>query len=199
MPDFHTTENLSDAEVLRLIQEIKQGDRQAFDHLVCSYRGLVYSIAWQSTHNVEDALDLTQEIFIRVYKALPSFHGKSKFTTWLHRIALNSTVDYNRRMKNRIRLISTDDPETKENSYNFTPSDALGQRETVYRKQLKQHITESLELLSSRQKEVFILRYYHDLDIKRIAEITKCSESSVKSHLLRAQIRLRELLGGIDY
>lgn len=197
--NLHQEDILSEAEVRRLVQEAQCGSRHAFDDLVAAYRGLIYNIAWQSTRNTDDALDLTQEIFIRVFKALKSYHGNSKFTTWLHRIALNVCVDHNRTMKRYQQTMSIDELDEKQFGVLTVPIHTTNQRDRVYQNQIKKRIIESLELLSARQKEVFILRYYHDLDLKRIAEVTKCSESSVKSHLLRAQLRLRELLGGLDY
>ncbi len=181
--------------ILGLVQAARNGQSDAFDEIVFRYRDQVYAAAWQLTRNNDDAMDITQEAFMRAYSALGSYKGRSRFATWLHRVVLNTGIDYIRREKKH-RHESTDqtDPETGKPSGGPESSVAASQREHVYEKELQKQVLVALDDLSTRQRQVFVLRYYHDLDTKETAKVLKCTEGAVKRHLFRAQSRLRELL-----
>ena len=183
--------------VLALVRQAQAGNRDAFDELVFLYRDQVYAAAWQLTRNTDDALDVTQEVFLRAYRALSSFKGK--FSTWLHRIVLNTSVDYVRRERRHRRNVSeTEFEQGEEGQPGGTPSSDAAchpeQRERIYAAELQRRVNLALADLSGRQREVFLLRYVQDLNLKEIAEAIRCSEGAVKRHLHRAQLRLKELL-----
>lgn len=185
--------------VLALVRQAQAGNRDAFDELVFLHRDQVYAAAWQLTRNTDDALDVTQEVFLRAFRALPSFKGQSKFSTWLHRIVLNTSVDYVRRERRHRKNVSETEFEPGEDGQpgRTPPPDAASpaeQRERVYAAELQRRVNLALADLSGRQREVFLLRYMQDLNLKEIAEAIRCSEGAVKRHLHRAQLRLRELL-----
>lgn len=183
------------SEIRHLVELAQSGHHDAFEDLVFRYRDQVYATAWHLTHNAEDSLDVTQEVFIRAYRALSSYRGNSRFGTWLHRIALNTGIDYIRREK-RHRHATTDDI-TKADDSGREAADSSSsptQRDQVYEAELQRQVMAALDQLSPRQKQVFILRYYHELDTKETASVLKCTEGAVKRHLFRAQKRLRELL-----
>lgn len=183
-----------ESHILGLVQAARDGQRDAFDEIVFHYREQVYAAAWQLTRNHEDAMDVTQEAFLRAYGALGSYKGRSRFSTWLHRVVLNTGIDYIRRER-RHRHESTDqeDIAAGHNLKHETPIPAT-QRDQVYEAELQKQILLALDQLSSRQRQVFVLRYYHELDTKETAKVLKCTEGAVKRHLFRAQSRLRELL-----
>jgi RNA polymerase sigma-70 factor (ECF subfamily) len=181
-----------------LVAGAVKGNRESFDELVLMYRDQVYSAAWRLTHNPDDALDVTQEVFLRAYRAVHSYKGQSRFSTWLYRITLNASVDYLRRERRHDHL--------RDNSYDSEENSQLKlaeerveatQFDTAYLHQLQEHLTLALNKLSGRQKQVFMLRYYNELELREIAEVLNCSQGSVKRHLFRAQARLRELMRDI--
>ncbi len=185
-----------DYDVTQLVERAKAGSREAFDEIVFLYREQAYAAAWQVTRNADDALDVTQEAFLRAFKALSSFRGRSKFSTWLHRIVLNTCVDHLRREKKHKNNISmTPSPDDGENNARV-PEGMVDpvQRDRVYQQQIQSAVREALTQVSGRQRDVFMLRYYQDLELKEIAEVLRCSEGAVKRHLHRCHQRLRELL-----
>lgn len=185
-------------EVRQLVELALAGRQDAFEDLVFRYREQVYATARQLTHNTEDALDVTQEAFIRAYCALSSYKGRSRFSTWLHRIVLNTGIDYIRREK-RHRHVSTDErtDSGEERHQPLEDSVDASQRDHIYDRELQRQVLSALDELSVRQKQVFMLRYFHELDTKETASVLKCTEGSVKRHLFRAQNRLRELLSDL--
>lgn len=187
-----------DSEILRLVQLARAGQQDAFEDLVFRFRDQVYSTAWHLTRNTEDALDVTQEAFIRAFNALNSYKGRSRFSTWLHRIVLNTGIDYVRR-EARHRHISTDEPSESDDSARIWVEKSIDatQREKVYETELHSQVLAALKELSARQRQVFFLRYFHGLDARETAGVLKCTQGSVKRHLFRAQIRLRELLSDL--
>lgn len=193
-----------DAPILAAIREVLAGNLNAFDEIVYLYRDQVFGIAWNLTHDTEDALDITQEVFLRAYRALRSYRGNARFSTWLHRIALNTTMDYLRRESRqwRRRVTEPHDPQQAQDAA-FNPLEhgrvsAEQGAATLQRKERQRRVMEAIHQLSARQKRVILLRYYHDLTLSEIAKVMKCSEGAVKRHLFRAQTRLRLLLKDVQ-
>jgi RNA polymerase sigma-70 factor, ECF subfamily len=182
--------------LLPVVEDVLRGNRDAFEEIVFLYRNQVYAAAWQLTRNSDDAMDVTQEVFIRAYRSLSSFKGNAKFSTWLHRIALNTSIDYIRRRKRHIQGKVDHEAVNDEGQPMEVPEAVVpeSQRQAVYARELQCHVREALEHLSLKQRQVFLLRYYNDLSLKEVAADLRCSEGAVKRHLYRAQVRLKELL-----
>ena len=149
-------------------REILRGDKERFEEIVERFRMYVYQIAWKMTTNYDDAMDITQEVFLRVYRALSSWKGRSKFSTWLHRIAVNTTIDYLRRnsryaktfVEGQEREDSEDlDRKLREGVTHETPSRALELKE------LRCAIYSAVVKLPGRQRKCFVLRHYYGLPI----------------------------------
>jgi RNA polymerase sigma-70 factor (ECF subfamily) len=181
-----------------ITREIVSGNTERFEEIVERFRMHVYQMAWKVTANYDDALDITQEVFLRTYRALSAWKGQSKFSTWLHRIALNTTIDYLRRNKRHVQALVRPAEEENENRdrklqegvTHETPARALELKE------LRCAIYSAVVKLPSRQRKSFVLRHYYGLPIKEIAEILRCSEGTIKRHLYRAIQRMRTLLKG---
>lgn len=192
---------MAEHDVLPLVQRTLAGNREAFDELVFLYRDQVYATAWQMTRNADDAMDVSQEVFLRAFRALASYKGRARFSTWLHRIVLNTCIDHIRREKRHWGNISMSDASDEGHDEGLGPppesSVDATQRESVYHKQIQARVLNALKQISGRQRDVFVLRYYQDLELKEIAEVLKCSEGAVKRHLHRAQMRLRDILRDI--
>jgi RNA polymerase sigma-70 factor (ECF subfamily) len=194
-------ENTRDPEprVLPIVRDVLAGNREAFDEIVFLYSDQVYATAWQLTRNADDAMDVTQEVFLRVFRALGSFKGTARFSTWLHRIVLNTCVDFVRREKrHRQGRVDPDEREEDgEQDRDLDRSTPGTQRETAQFHELQASVVGALGKLSAKQRQVFLLRYYNELSLKEIAEVLRCSVGAIKRHLYRAQVRLSELLKDI--
>lgn len=180
--------------VAAIIREVLGGNRDAFEELVFLYRDQVYMAAWQLTRNTDDAMDVSQEVFVRVYRALSSFKGNAKFSTWLHRIVLNTCVDYVRRQKRHWDVEPKADSSSEDEVPPIEPSVEPNQRELVYQREVQRKVLAALDKISARQRQVFLLRYYNELNLKEIAGVLRCTEGAIKRHLFRAQERLRIIL-----
>jgi RNA polymerase sigma-70 factor (ECF subfamily) len=183
-------------DVMPIIRDVLAGKTEAFDEIVFLYRNQVHSAAWQLTRNADDAMDVAQEVFLRVYRALSSYKGQSRFSTWLHRIVLNTSIDYLRRQR-RHEHGRMEAP--TENGVSAPPSPLEGvtaerQRDAVFYHEIQRHVARALGKISAKQRQVFLLRYYSELSIREIASVLRCTEGAVKRHLYRAQERLRVLL-----
>jgi len=175
------------------VKRFKSGDTSAFDELVLKYQNRIYELAYNFTHHVDDAFDLSQEIFLRVFKALKNFKGESTFYTWLYRIAKNACIDYTRKRKRYQNIALEDD--TSANKQNLHPGLSNNMPDKhAEQKELEVEISKAIEQLSPRQKQVFVLRHYEDLALKEIAEELGLRIGSVKAHLFNATRTLRKLL-----
>jgi RNA polymerase sigma-70 factor (ECF subfamily) len=176
-----------------LVKKFKSGDKRAFDELVLKYQQRIYELAYNFTHHVDDAFDLSQEIFLRVFKALDNFKGESAFYTWLYRIAKNACIDYTRKRK-RYQNVTLEDGILfdRQNWCKVVSNDMPDKH--AERKELEIEISKAIEQLPPRQKQVFILRHYEGLALKEIAEKLGLRIGSVKAHLFNATHTLRKLL-----
>jgi len=191
---------LQDRKVREAIEAVLAGQKDRFDDIVAIIGGQVHAVAWRLTQNADDALDVSQEALLRIYKALPAWKGRCKFSTWVHRVVLNTSVDYLRRQskhyRGRVEVASPTqekdepyEPQEWEGVTHYTPADA------VERSEVRRRILQALELLSAQQRKCFLLRHFQDLSVREVADALGTTEGTVKRHLFRACRRLRELLG----
>lgn len=172
---------------------ILAGQKERFEEIVDLFRQRVYNIAWRTCQNQDDAFDVSQEVFLRAYNALKSWHGRARFSTWLHRIAINASIDFIRRQsKHRNHTESVDEmaPErVAAIEARRTPHDEP--RRQAYTKELRAEIYAAVRKLPVQQQRCFVLRHYHECPLREIASILHISEGAVKRHLHRAARRLR--------
>ncbi len=182
--------------VAAIVRDVLGGNEGAFEELVFLYRDQVHATAWQVTRDPDDAMDVAQEVFVRVYRALGSFRGNARFSTWLHRIILNTCMDYLRREKRHRqgRVDMEGETEEGEKPRRIEAVSQPRQRDEASRHEVQARVLTALKQISTRQREVFLLRYYNDLSVEEIGEVLRCSAGSVKRHLFRAQERLKDLL-----
>jgi len=182
-----------DDKDLAIVERFQSGDSSAFDDLMRKYKGKILTYVHRSVRNWEDTDDLAQEIFIKVFQALPRWEPRAKFSTWLYKIAHNVCVDYHRAKSRNVSSYSIDDEEI---IYGMPSADDIySDPETaVIEKETGKMIQEALEQLSDRQRTVFVLYHYEGLKIKEIAEVLGLAEGTVKIHQHRAMEKLRELL-----
>ena len=172
----------------------------AFEQLVYRYDRQVLSMAENYARNGEDAKDIYQEVFIRVYRALPRFEFRSKFSTWLHRIVINTCLTHKGRQKDHL-MDSLDERRAGMDGDSYALSDVLASDMSTDTKarnsEISRHLQRALNELSPRQKMVFTLRHYHGLKLKEIASMMTCAEGTVKKYLFTATERMREQLKGV--
>lgn len=176
-----------------LVAEFQRGNQAAFDELVNRYKKRVYGIAYRMTNNHEDALDLSQEAFIRVYKSISKFKGRSNFHTWLYRITVNLCINHLRN-QSRQRHLPFDERIEVAGGRGLVSEWWSNPRKALENKELQQDLTAAIDSLPPRQRTVFVLRQLEGLSHKEIAAILKCSVGGVKANLFQALRKLRDRL-----
>jgi RNA polymerase sigma-70 factor, ECF subfamily len=183
-----------------LIIQAQKGDQNAFEELVYRYDRNVLSIAMKYAINEDDAKDLYQEVFIRVYRGLKRFRFQSEFSTWLFRITTNVCLTYKSRNKEHLRVSINKSYEDDENE--FTAKEELvyegsSPEEITMGTDLGEIVNTAVESLSPKQKMTFILKHYEGYKIREIAEIMNCKEGTVKKYLFDAIKNLRKKLSPV--
>lgn len=188
---------LSDTD---LIIQAQKGDQNAFEELVYRYDRSVLSITIKYANNEDDAKDLYQEVFIRVYRGLRSFRFQSEFSTWLFRITTNVCLTYKSRSKEHLRVSIDKDYDEEENEYSTTKElvyDGSSPEEISSGANLGDIVNAAVESLSPKQKMTFVLKHYEGYKIREIAEMLNCKEGTVKKYLFDATKNLRKKLSPV--
>ena len=180
-------------EDLDLIQEYLNGNRESFDSLVDIYIKSIFNFSYRLIGNKKDAEDVTQDIFLKVWKNIKKFDTEKSFKTWIFSIAKNTCIDYLRKKKD-VPMSYFDD----ENGGNFIEdnleTEEQNAEEKIVLKENKKLIDESLKELSITQKEIVVMKYVNDLSLSEVAEIMNMSKDTVKSHHRRALLKMRDFL-----
>ncbi|MGI5859662.1 MAG: sigma-70 family RNA polymerase sigma factor [Tepidanaerobacteraceae bacterium] len=174
-----------------LIRQAKKGDVLAFENLISGYEKKVYNTVYRFFNNVEDAMDITQEIFIKVFTSLYGFRENSSFSTWLYRIAVNTCIDFLRKKKEDMLPIKEEmavGGEIKLGSHTESPE------EYVERRELKQALMKAINTLPEEQRMCVILRDIQGFSYTEISDILICSLGTIKSRLYRGRRALKEKL-----
>lgn len=178
-----------------LLNKAKQGNIIAFEKLIISHEKTVYNIAYRMFNNEEDAKDIAQEVFIKIYKNLNKFDGNCKISTWIHRITVNTCIDELRKRKGKETssidsLIDLDDGEVQKQytDNSFNPEQSLINKEDI------EDLKNAINLLSENHKTLIVLRDIQGLSYNEIAEITQISLGTIKSRISRARIQLKNII-----
>ncbi|MFC1650609.1 RNA polymerase sigma factor [Candidatus Latescibacterota bacterium] len=172
-----------------LIQKAQNGDSEAFRELIDLYSPRIYRIAYQTAGNSEDARDIAQEVFLRLYRKLDTFGHTTKFTTWLYRMTVNLSIDYLRKNSGR-RNVSIDE---FEHTLEIPDSGGLPDAHAEHN-ELKGVISRLAVNLTPKQRKVFVLRDLQDFSTAEIADILKCSNITVRVHLSSARRAIKKAL-----
>ncbi|MDR2661977.1 MAG: sigma-70 family RNA polymerase sigma factor [Treponema sp.] len=165
-----------------LVDQILSGQKELFRLLIGRYQRQVHAMGTGFFRNAEDAADFTQEVFIKAYRNLGSFGGRSRFSTWLYRIAYNTAVNGINRRREYQSL--AEDPPTEE-----------GPEQQVLRRAAQQAVKDAVAELPEKYRICVDLFFFYDRSVREIGEITGLPENTVKSHVFRAKKLLREKLG----
>jgi len=178
-----------------LIKKAKQGNQMAFEKLILQHEKRVYNIAYRMFYNESDALDMTQEVFLRVFQKINQFEDNAAFSTWLYRITVNTCIDEIRKRTGK-ETYSMDEPrETEEGNmirqYSVTEK---GPEELYLEKERMEALHEAIQLLPEEYKTVIILRDLQNFSYQEIADILSCSLGTVKSRIARGRMQLKNIL-----
>jgi RNA polymerase sigma-70 factor (ECF subfamily) len=180
-----------------LIARCQRADVTAFNEIVARYKTRIFNYLLRMTGNADDAEDLTQEVFVRMYQNIHAFRAESSLSTWLFRIAGNLCVDAFRRNRNlRTRVTSLDAPlSPDENTASREVADLSAAPEVLFsRKELGQHIEAALARLPAKLRSAVILHDIEGLAYEEIAVVEKIPLGTVKSRIFNARVALREHL-----
>jgi RNA polymerase sigma-70 factor (ECF subfamily) len=183
-----------------LIAKAQKGDFSAFEQLVFRYDKQVLTIAARFVQSSDDAKDIYQEVFIRVYQGLRKFKMQSEFGTWLHRITTNVCLTHRTRRKKHSHVSLDDDYDENEGDphpSHVVASEAPAPDQHTIDEEISTHVREAIESLSPQQKLVFTLKHYQGMKLREIAESMQCSEGTVKKHLFTATQRMRKRLKNV--
>ena len=179
---------------LELIQDLRNGNEKAFKTLVETYQDMVFNTAIGVVQNAEDAEDVAQEVFIRVFRSIHAFKGESKLSTWIYRITTSCALDLirSRKSKKRFAFLQRLFGEGNEPIYEvpdfYHPGVALDQKENAAK------LFKAIGQLPENQKVAFTLHKVEDLSYQEISEVMRTSVPAVESLMHRAKQNLRKML-----
>jgi len=168
---------------LEAVEASRRGEREAFDRLVVRYQRDVYRLCFRYVNDHADANDLTQEAFLRAWRAIGGFRGQSRFSTWLYRIAVNACL--NHRAARRPPALEL--PEA-------LPDPAVPASEAVVDEERARRVRDAVSRLPEKQRATLILKVYHDLTHREVAEALGSTVGTVKANLFHALGNLRRLV-----
>lgn len=177
------------------IEQLRKGNNDAFRQLVTDYQQRVRSTALSMVQDMEVAEDLTQEVFVTVYRSIGAFNGKSALSTWIYRITVNKCLDYLRSRESRKKngLWPTGSGETTNEAGDFIHPGI-----TAERRELSILLYKTIKLLPENQHTAFVLVHIEELPQKEVAEIMNLSVKAIESLLQRAKSNLRKWLSEIE-
>ena len=174
---------------LELIRDVLGGDHDAFESLMKRYEHLVFKVAYSFARDREEALDLTQTVFLKAFRGLESFRTEADFKTWLLRITYNEGVNWVRKAG---REGTREDFEIASTRLAHAPL----QEERLVEKEEAGRLRRGLDSLNERYRTAIILRYHHGMPIREIAGVLQCSETMTKNILFRGVRNLRRAVVG---
>ena len=180
---------------VELVTRAQEGDMLAFEQLVFRHDRKVLAIAARYVTSAEDAKDIYQEVFIRVYRNLKKFRFRSEFATWLHRITVNVCLTHRSRGRRTLQTLLADARgEDDAEPHGEIPDPAQGPDAVAAGADIAARIEQALGTLSPKQRMVFTLRHYEGYKLSEIAGMMNCMEGTVKRYLFTATRRMREQL-----
>ena len=178
-----------------LIEKIIQGQEDLFSIIIDKYKNKVFSIIYSFCGQTSDCEDIAQNVFIKIFKALPKFKFESEFSTWMYRIVINETITISKKKKHNIVPldINNSEDEEKSNLIDFLKSNDNTEKELM-QKETQKMVQEALAKLKDNYKMVLTLRDIEDYSYEEIAQMMNASVENVKIWIFRARNRLKEIL-----
>jgi RNA polymerase sigma-70 factor (ECF subfamily) len=175
----------------------RQGNQQVFRKLVETYQGYAFSLAVRYLGNEEDARDVVQDTFIRIWKRLSTFDFRCKFTTWMYRIVINLCHDRNKALNRQKKFLDFNSLGDFPDLFSAAIAPIDLENESI-RKELGTIIAALAGELPPRQRSIFVLRDLQDLSVAEVSQILRISKNSVKSNLSHARQKIRKRLEQIE-
>ena len=176
-----------------LVARSKTGDTDSFNQLVKRWERPIFALAYRTLGREQDARDVTQETFLRAFRALGGFKGDAKFSSWLYRIALNLCRDWMRKDRRTPVVAVPEGVEMEQLAAEGGPSETV--EDLAARAELSGIVRTAMEKLPAEQRESIILKEYHGLTFQEIADLMKCPLSTVKTRVYQGLSTLRKELG----
>ena len=181
-----------------LIADFKTGEQEAFKDLVLKYEGRVYHHCLRMVNDEEESADLTQEVFLKVFRNIKNYEHTYSFYTWLYRITVNCCIDYMRKRKRQIQGISLSqghyDDSSEMGKDQDIPDEKFSPDHRMVKLELNQILNGAIAQLSEKLRSIIILKEIEGFSYDEIAVILNCSRGTVKSRLFRARERLKQIL-----
>lgn len=178
-----------------VIRSVLDGNINDFEQLVTAYEKNVYNLALRMVGDPDDAADITQETFIKAYRALGSFRGDSKFSSWIYRIASNVCLDFLRSRSRRAQVPLSFENEDEEGEIEL-PDMSQNPEEVLMKKLSMEAVRRGMEKLPPKQRQILVLRELCGLSYAELAQTLSVEEGTVKSRIFRARKRLCAILLG---
>ena len=184
----------------QLIRRAQQGDNGAFEELLLLHQKKVYNLCLRMSANPDDALDLSQEAFLRAWRSLGQYQFEASFSTWLFRLTSNICIDFLRRKKRRQETSLTESYDDSDEGAELSVPDAQpGPEQQAMTNETKIELARAMEQLSPEHREILQLRVIEDLQCEQIADILGVRVGTVKSRLARARLSFRKILKAGNY
>lgn len=194
-PSDQTVPEQSDSQTdLQLVRKVRNGDRAAFDLLVVKYQSRVASIINRYVFDSHEVMDLTQETFVKAFRAIDRFRGDSAFYTWLYRIAVNTAKNY-LEARSRRPQGSADSSDAENYDGGQRLRDIASPEQLLQREQLQAALNKAIDALPEELRSAFLLREYDGLSYEDIARILECPIGTVRSRIFRARDAVDRHLG----
>lgn len=175
-----------------LVTRSRTGDTESFNHLVRRWERPIFALAYRTLGREEDARDVTQETFLRAFRALPGFKGDAKFSSWLYRIAINLCRDFMRRDRRAPMVAIPEGVPIQEIAADRQPVETV--EDMAARAELSTAVRAAMELLPEEQRTAIILKEYHGLTFQEIADLMNCPLSTAKTRLYQGLTLVRRHL-----
>jgi len=178
-----------------IIQRVLGGDKNAFEGLVIENQKNVYNLALKMTRNEEDALDISQEAFLKAYRQLANFRGESRFSVWMYRLTYNLCIDLLRKKKPDTTIISLSYEDDEGDSMALEIPDIRDLPEdSVVRNEMRKNISDGISALPDKHRNILVMREITGMSYEEIAQSLRINIGTVKSRLARARLKLIEIL-----
>ena len=192
---------VTDVALEKIVKLASEGNEKAFSQLVSIYEGAVYNMAMYIVKNREDALDISQEVFVKLWQSLPSFRGECSVKSYIMKLTQNAALDLKRKQSRRqsVSLTAVNDKGEEVQLDIVDSSDDANPSEAYLRKEKVQKVREGLLRLDEDQRKIIIMRDMNGMSYSDIAYALDISEGTVKSRLNRARGALKKILTDGNY
>src|SRR5579864_4818061 len=187
----------SSAEDAALVRAAQKGDTDAFEELVARHRDKIYARAFSMMRNEDEAIDLSQEAWVKAWQRLAQFQGDSSFATWITRIVINLCLDELRKLQRRRTESIEELDEDSGGVERQMPAITVNPTERLERGELRQRIDRALGQLSHEHRTVLVLHEFEEMEYKEIAKVMDCSIGTVMSRLFYARRKMAALLADL--